>query len=154
MTDNPAKLRGLPHAASQVNNSSLEVYTLNLDSTNLGEPQHALRPHVDVKRSAETDAINSDFSGMTFAGKRSLIEMALCGRTLAGRRMGVYVEGGDGQHYRQFRQTWLLRLVGRLVDQFLTAPSGLADVYDFSAPFQGVLLEETAGEMFATPARR
>jgi DNA invertase Pin-like site-specific DNA recombinase len=121
----------------------------------------AFRPHVDVKRLYETRTINADLGGMSFADRRKLIEMVLCGKTPAGERMGVYVRRGDGQHGKG-HQTWTLKLVGRLVDGFIWSPTVLADEYENHAPLQDVLLEETGGETFAispfgelpSPARR
>jgi DNA invertase Pin-like site-specific DNA recombinase len=109
----------------------------------------AFRLHVDLRRQYEIQTINADLAGMSFADKRKLIELVLCGKTPAGERMGVYVTRGDDQHGKA-HQTWTLKLVGRLVDGFLWSPTALADEYENHAPLQDVLLEET-GETFARP---
>jgi site-specific DNA recombinase len=109
----------------------------------------AFRPHVDYKRLYETRTINADYDGMSFADKRHLIELVLCGRTPDGRRMGVFVTRDAGQR-RRWRQSWTLRLLGKLVDEFIRAPTPawLADEYENHAPLQDALVD-TTGETFA-----
>jgi site-specific DNA recombinase len=50
----------------------------------------------EIKLAARKQVANSDFSGMTFEQRRDLCQRVFAGKTLDGKRMGVYITWTDG----------------------------------------------------------
>jgi hypothetical protein len=67
--------------------------------------------YVNAKLAAQKMTANSDFDKMTYEEKRELCQDVFSGKTLDGRRMGVWVSwSDDGKNWKQ-------RIEGHLIDE-------------------------------------
>lgn len=96
------------------------------------KPKPKQRKIAGARKAAAINSADTDFNAMTWEEKRQLTEMVFSGKTLTGKRMGVYVRPAQGDNARSHRK-WEFTIHGHFIQESgRTGPDVTEDSFAFS----------------------